>query len=267
MRPLAVYLQGIGILGPGFDGWSGSAPILAGRSAYIPQPTVLPVPSGLPPAERRRVGGVVKLALGVGLQATSKAGADPASLPAVFASSGGDGQNCHEICRALALEDRQISPTRFHNSVHNAAAGYWSIAPGSKTPANQLCAFDASFGAGLLEALTQAVVDHTRVLFVSYDTPYPLPLFAKRPIPETFGVAFVLAPQLQDAPALAKLTVSLADTAADRMADATLEHLRASVPAARSLPLLRQLAIHEPGTVNIDYLDGRCLAVKVGPCG
>jgi hypothetical protein len=277
MVKLVAQIEGIGLLGPGLDGWTSSTALLDGRSPYIPQPTVLPTPDGLPPAERRRLGRVVKLALGVGLQATSKAGAEPATLPSVFASSGGDGHNCHEICQALSLDERLISPTRFHNSVHNAAAGYWSIATGSTAASNAICAFDASFAAGLLEAVTQVVVDQTRVLLVAYDAPYPQPLFVKRPIPEAFGVAFVLAPVLSVPPAagsapgpggglLGRLTLSFSDSPADRMGDAALESLRASIPAARSLPLLYQLAVRKPAVVNIDYLDGRCVAVEVDPC-
>jgi hypothetical protein len=287
MVKLAAQIEGIGLLGPGLDGWTGSVALLDGRLPYIPQPTVLPAPDGLPPAERRRIGRVVKLALGVGLQALSKAGLDPAALPSVFASSGGDGQNCHEICQALSLDDRMVSPTRFHNSVHNAAAGYWSIATGSTAAANALCAFDASFAAGLLEAVTQVAVDQTRVLLVAYDGQYPMPLYMKRPIPEAFGVAFVLAPVLIESrgagastqrtssasPALqansgslGRLTVRLSDSPADRMNDPALETLRASIPAARSLPLLYRLAVQKPGVVNIEYLDGRCLAVEVAPC-
>jgi len=75
-------------------------------------------------AERRRIGRVVKLALAIALEATSQAGEDPAELASVFSSSGGDGHNCHELCQALSLAGREISPTRFANSVHNAAAGY-----------------------------------------------------------------------------------------------------------------------------------------------
>ena len=311
MVTLAAQIEGIGLLGPGLDGWTGSVALLEGRSKYIPQPTVVPIPDGLPPAERRRLGLVVKLALSVGLQAISRAGVEPDALPAVFASSGGDGQNCHEICQALSLDERMISPTRFHNSVHNAAAGYWSIATRSKAASNALCAFDVSFAAGLLEAVTQVVVDQTRVLLVAYDAQYPPPLFMKRSIPEAFGVAFVLAPlvarsraaaqvaappraggpraasgaatELGEAAAaargsagyhspqpssgsLGRLTVRLADASADRMSNTDLEVLRASVPAARSLPLLRQLAAQEPGVVNIEYLDGRSLAVEVDPC-
>jgi hypothetical protein len=285
---LVAQIEGIGILGPGLNGWSGAAPLLESRSRYVRQPTELPVPQGLPPAERRRVGGVVKLALAVGLEATSSAGVDPAVLPSIFASSGGDGNNCHEICQALSTQERLISPTRFHNSVHNAAAGYWSIATGSQVASNAICAFDASFAAGLLEAVTQVVVDRTRVLLVAYDVPYPAPLFEKRPILEAFGVGFVLAPVAEggDAPRraeglheatrpsasrggrapAARLAVAISDTPADGMKDLALESLRVSIPAARSLPLLYQLAARQAALVHIDYFDGRSLAVEVEPC-
>jgi len=296
MVKLCAHIEGLGLLGPGLDGWTNSGAVLEGRSLYVRQPTNVPIPDGLPPAERRRLGLVVKLALNVGLEAISKAGVEPDALPAVFASSGGDGQNCHEICQGLANDERLISPTRFHNSVHNAAAGYWSIATRSRAASNALCAFDWSFGAGLLEAMTQVVVDQTRVLLVAYDAPYPQPLFAKRPIPEAFGVAFVLAPlrdasgssparTLAEAPhsgaaaeshgvaaavgagaTLGRLTLELSDSPPDRMGNAELEALRASIPAARALPLLQQLAQRKAGVVNIEYLDGRSLAVEVVPC-
>ncbi|MBS0419078.1 MAG: beta-ketoacyl synthase chain length factor [Proteobacteria bacterium] len=262
MVKLTAHIEGIGLLGPGLENWASATAILEGRAPYVRQPTVVPVPEGLPPAERRRLGLVVKLALGVGLEAVSKAGVQPDTLPAVFASSGGDGQNCHEICQVLANDERLISPTRFHNSVHNAAAGYWSIATRSKAASNALCAFDWSFAAGLLEAVTQVVVDQTRVLLVAYDAPYPQPLLAKRPIPEAFGVAFVLAP----VGGATTVTLQLADAAADRMSNTDLEALRTSIPAARALPLLQQLATQKAGSINIEYLDGRSLAVEVEPC-
>ncbi|MGH8137384.1 MAG: beta-ketoacyl synthase chain length factor [Steroidobacteraceae bacterium] len=262
MTRLGAHIEGIGLLGPGLEGWIRGAALLTDSATYTPQATVLPVPDGLPPAERRRMGRVVKLALAVGLEATSSAAADPVTLPAVFASSGADGNNCHEICQALALEERQLSPTRFHNSVHNAAAGYWSIATGATAPSNALCAFDASFTAGLLEALTQVQVHQTRVLLVAYDAQYPPPLHVKRPIPDAFGVGFVLAPQA-GAGAIAQIAVSISDAPADRMSDPRFESLRKSIPAARSLPLLYRIARREPARVMLDYLDGRTVAVEV----
>src|SRR6516165_8625009 len=194
MSALHACIEGIGVLGPGLPDWPVAARVLQGASRWEPASTVLPVPSCLPSAERRRTGTVVRLTLAVGLEAAGRAGVDPAQLPTVFTSSGGDGENCHEICEALASAERQLSPTRFHNSVHNAPAGYWGIATGATAAANSLCAHDASFAAGLLEALCQVAVEHTAVLLIAYDASYPEPMRSVRPIPDAFGGALVLAP-------------------------------------------------------------------------
>jgi hypothetical protein len=265
MTPLTAYIQGIGVLGPGFVDWPSAAAVLSAAALYTSSATVLPTPLSLPPAERRRTGAVVKLALAIGFEATARAGIDRSTLAAVFSSSGGDGFNCHEICQVLASSERQLSPTRFHNSVHNVAAGYWSIAAHATAAATVLCAFDGSFGAGLLEALTQVAVERAPLLLLAYDTQYPEPLRAKRPIPDAFGVAFVLAPEAR-APALAKLTAVLTESAADRMSELHLEDMRMSIPAARSLPLLGKLARHEGGRVTLDYLPHTRLALEVEPC-
>src|SRR6516225_190914 len=235
MSALHACIEGIGVLGPGLPDWPVAARVLVGTSGWEPAPTVLPAPACLPSAERRRTGTVVRLTLAVGLEAAGRAGVDPARLPTVFTSSGGDGQNCHEICEVLATPERQLSPTRFHNSVHNAPAGYWGIATGCRAAANSLCAHDASFGAGLLEAVCQVAVDRTPVLLIAYDTSYPEPMRSVRPIPYAFGVAMLLSPARQAA-AVPHIELSWSTASADRMEDHALERLRGSVPAARSLP-------------------------------
>jgi Beta-ketoacyl synthase, N-terminal domain len=265
MAALAAYVEGVGLLGPGIGDWPAAARLLAGETAWVRAPTVLPAPECLPSAERRRTGTVVRLALAVGLEATARAGADPAALAAVFTSSGGDGQNCHEICQVLASAERHLSPTRFHNSVHNAAAGYWGIATGATPACNALCAYDASFAAGLLEALTQVAVERTAVLLIAYDASYPEPLHGQRPIADAFGVALVLAPAA-GAASQARLSAALSDAAEDGMAEGALEALRLSIPAARSLPLLAHLARRSSGRVVLDYLAGKRLAVEVSAC-
>jgi Beta-ketoacyl synthase, N-terminal domain len=262
---LAAYLDGIGVLGPGLANWPECAQVLTGERPYTSAPTALPVPAMLPPAERRRTGRVVKLALAVALEATKAADSDLQKLASVFSSSGSDGHICHEICQALTEPAREVSPTRFSNSVHNASAGYWNIGTGAMTESNVLCAFDASFVAGLLESMTQTAVDKSSVLLVSYDTEYPPPLHAKRPIPDAFGIGLVFSPG-KTAHSIARLEVSLTDEAADSLADVALEALRHTVPAARGLPLLRLLAARTPGRCVLDYLDSTRAAVQVEPC-
>ena len=265
MRTLTAYIEGIGLLGPGLTGWLASQAVLCGREPYQPQRTILPSPVLLPAAERRRSCAIVKLALATGLEAITAAGCEAAGLPSVFSASGGDGENCHIICEMLASSDRQISPTRFHNSVHNVAAGYWSIATGAMTTSSVLSAFDASFGAGLLEALSQVVADDTRTVLLACDTAYPEPLYSARPIPDAFGIALVLAPQ-PSAQALAQISVGLTGAGADRLDDPALENLRTAIPAARGLPLLRGIALRQDKHLVLDYLDSTRLSVAIAPC-
>ncbi|HTR05066.1 MAG TPA: beta-ketoacyl synthase chain length factor [Paraburkholderia sp.] len=250
---LSAFIESVGVIGPGLTGWAHTADVLAARMPYASARTVLPPPAGLPSAERRRTGPVVRTALAVGHEAVAASGRDATTLAAVFAASGGDGQNCHAICETLAGDDRQLSPTRFHNSVHNAPAGYWSIAARARATSNVLCAHDGSFAAGLLESVCQVAVDGVPTLLIAYDTDYPEPLHAVRPIDDAFGVALVLAPQASAA-ALARLDVTLTDANATPLATPELEALRTNNPAARALPLLEALAARRPGRVVIDYL-------------
>lgn len=259
---LAARVEGVGLVGPGLPGWDASRAILAGRQPYVSEATKIPAPEALPAVERRRAGKSVKLALAAGIAAAMDAGREARDLTAVFASSTGDGENLHAICEALASEDRLISPTRFHNSVHNAPSGYWGIATGATPPADSIAAFDASFGAGLVEAMGRIAAEPGRgVVLISYDAPYPQPLHATRPIPDGFAAALVLmAPG-----ASSRGTAIEVDTTRDAvspMDDAALESVRASIPAARALPLLALLARGGAGRTVIEYLDGLSLAVR-----
>lgn len=262
MNALRVFVDGIGLCGPGLPDWPTARAVLAGQAPYAPAPTVLPAPASLPPAERRRVGTAIKLSMAIGLEAARHAQADPAGLPTVFSSSGGDCDNCHALCETLASADRQVSPTRFHNSVHNAPSGYWSIATACMATSTSLCAYDGTFGAALLEATAQAATSQRPCLLIAYDSAYPEPLHRLRPIPDAFGVALVLSPARQPH-SLAALDVSLGGAAPTTLDEAALEQLRASVPAARSLPLLGALARGESCRLVIGYLDDLALTLEL----
>lgn len=268
-EPLAVFVEGIGLLGPGLSNWPQGRACLDASVTFETARSVLPLPMALPPAERRRAGAVVKVALAVAQEGVLASGLQASALPSVFSSSNGDAVNCHEICSALASNDRLISPTRFHNSVHNAASGYWSISSGAMTSSSALCARDASFAAGLVEAMTQVVVEGRAVLLVAYDTDYPEPMHSARPVPDSFGVALVLAPQRGErSQACWTLNPSacFTETAANALDNQALERLRSSIPAARCLPLLQSLALQSTGEVVLAYLQGIQLAVQVAPC-
>jgi hypothetical protein len=261
------YIEGVGLLGPGLDGWRTSRDMLAGNAIYQSAPTNLRASDMLPAAERRRAGVPIKLALAVGQEAFLQSGRDTSTAATVFTSSGGDNDNVHAINGILATAPREVSPTRFHNSVHNAAAGYWCIAAGTHEPSTSLCAHDASFAAGLLEAATQVTVEDSIVALIAYDHPYPEPLHTVRPIAAAFGMALILAPR-QSERSLAAIEVDFASGGADEttMQDSGLEALRRRVPAARGLTLLAALAGGAAKQIGIAYFDANHLNVRVTPC-
>ncbi|KQP38976.1 beta-ketoacyl synthase chain length factor [Pseudorhodoferax sp. Leaf274] len=263
----ALYIEGVGLLGPGLPDWQAAQPVLRGEAAHQFAPTQLAPPARLPPAERRRAGPVIRLAMGVADAAVAQAGADPSTLATVFSSSGGEGANCHSLCEALAVPNPLISPTRFTNSVHNAAAGYWHIAVASQASSTSLCAHDGSFGAGLLEAAASVHADGHPLLLVAYDLPYPEPLHAKRPIAENFGLALLLSP-VRTPRSLAGLSVQpvAAGGAPSTCADASLEALRRGIPAAAALPLLQALAQRSSATLLLHCMDDLALQVEVAAC-
>jgi Beta-ketoacyl synthase, N-terminal domain len=261
---VTVFLDGIGLAGPGLNGWVDSINALNAAAPFEKIPVKIPVSEFLPAAERRRVGNQVKLALAVGHEAVKHAAQDAALLPNVFSASQGDGENCNAICQVLAGPDRQISPTRFHNSVHNASAGYWGIAMNCMASSTSLCAFDGSFAVGLLEASVQAQSLQSAVLMVASDTPYPEPLHSARPINSSFAVGMVVN-AVQSERSFAKLAITLSPESPTLLTEAHWEQMRLSAPAARCLPLLMQLASSnaEICTLRLDYLDQCSMSIEL----
>ena len=263
---MRVYLEGVGLCGPGLDNWEKAQPILAGIKDYVAAPTNISSVPLLPANERRRAVQTVKLALTVGAEVFAATGRDPAKTPTVFASSGGDSDTIHEILNVLASTDRTLSPTRFHNSVHNAPAGYWSIATRSHAPSSVLCCYDDSFVAGLLEATVQTFVEQQAVALLAYDIRYPSPLHEVRPMGSAFAVALLLAPEATPV-AFASMDLALCPGGgpASSLESVELEAIRSSTPAARSLPLLATLAHAAETTLQFDYLGDMAIKLVVTP--
>lgn len=264
---IRVLVEGVGLLGPGLRGWLPSRPVLVGSESYRYAPTVVPPGELLPPAERRRTPNSVKLALAVGHEALMNSGRDAESVATAFTTSSGDGDTLHQMCETLASAGREVSPTRFHNSVHNAAAGYWGIATRSREASTSLCAHDSSFAVGLLEAMVQVAMEDKPVALIAYDQPYPEPLHSVRAISATFGLALVLAPRTAGQGFAALAVEYVPERAvATTMSDPGLEILRLGGPPARGLPLLAALARGASAAVAIDYLSSAHLRISVDPC-
>jgi len=170
MSSLAATVEGIGFWNDGLPSWPQARAFAHGAPAAADAPR-RPAPQLLAPNERRRAPESVAVALDVALAACEAAGRDPASLPSVFASTHGDLAITDYICGTLASAPRTLSPTKFHNSVHNAAAGYWTIGSGCMRTTTAISAYDASFAQALVESLVQLASGEDAVLLAAYDSP------------------------------------------------------------------------------------------------
>jgi hypothetical protein len=256
-------LHSVGIAAPGLSGWTASLPVLRGEAPHVVVAEAPYAPALLPPNERRRATPTVRQAFRAAEDAVSLGGIEAGSLASVFASSDADLTVLHRICSALAEPQRVISPTDFHNSVHNAASGYWSIAVQSMAPTTSLSAFDASFAAGLLEAVALLHERQSDVLLVAFDTIAPEPLGSKRPLGVAASVALLLRPA--QIGACGSLAVDLGPGAPTPCARSELEILRVANPALRALPLLELIAARRAGSVAIEAPGGQALILAYSP--
>ena len=262
-----VVVQGVSLWGPGLPGWTEARSVLCGQDDYVVTDVPLPPSSLLAANERRRAGLATRLALFVAQQASESAGVTPGSIPSAFATSNGDGAVVDTILQAIAAHE-PISPTQFHNSVHNTAAGYWSIATGSRQPTTCFAGHDGTAAAALLKAAAEVHAERRPLLLCVYDVPLPAPLDVKHPTEGAVGVGLVLAPDGASA-GMARIDVRYTGCPAGD-ADwlprlSTLHRLAAGNPAARLLRLLESLASHVPDAFSLALLDGQ-VKVRLEPC-
>ncbi len=262
---MKAFIAGIGLLGPGLADASEGMAILRGERAY--QPTALRAPEarGLAANEARRCPMSARYALDVGYQALNAAGWTAAEVATVFSSGSGDLDILDKNCRALARPPIALSPTLFHNSVHNAVAGYWGIARQSRAATTSLSAYDDSFAAGLLEALMISG-DGPPCLLVAYDLPPPSALAPVRPVTVPFAVAVAVS---RDRPLTPCVLVEWewrpCDLTESGLSAPDLEALRLANPAARCLPLLQAVAQGASTRVVLPYLVDGQLVLDVSP--
>ena len=243
---LRVRVCGVGLVAPGIPDWDAGAQVLGGRQPWQPAPLAIPATEFLPPAERRRAGKAIRLALGCAHQAILNSGRSAEGVASVFASTDVDAENTHQICMALNESEPSLSPTRFHNSVQNAVSGYWTILTDSRAPTTMVMGADEIVALGLLEALSQAVEAPGPVLLVVFDLPMPAPLFATHPIEGGGALALVLDAGADCGPTLMLQVIRKADgerpgDLPDTVPDG-LEALRRVHPVGKALPFLARLA-------------------------
>jgi len=262
----SVFLQSLGIVAPGLADWPACRDVMTRQREYQPAPVVRFNPDTLPPNERRRITPTIRIALQAATEAMQGGAFAADSMATVFATSNGDLDISDRLCSTLTLPGRPVSPVDFHNSVHNAPAGYWSIGCHCRLPSTSLSAGDASFAAGLLESVTQVLCENHLVMLVTYDQPPPQALSTPQTAIIPFAAALLFSQQ-QDDTSLAELRVAPVDqTASTCLQTTSLEAVRLGSPAAQALLLLELLAGGTPAHCVLPYLDTRGLLVDYVPC-
>jgi hypothetical protein len=239
MSTLDLYVTGMGVWSATLDG----VDALRARRDGVPATAIAsrPPASCLSAGDRRRASASVLLALEVAAQAVAMCGERAGALPCVFASAYGDLAITDYLCATLARAPGELSPTRFHHSVHNAPAGYWTIASQCHAASSAISAGPATAGAGLLEAAALATSEHSPVLLVCSDIAGHGPLGEIVGCHDDFGAALVLSPEAGPG-TLARLSLRL-DSAACTPPSPAIDCTVAMSgnPSAAMLPLLEAL--------------------------
>ena len=259
----SAFIDGIAFWAPHLPGWELAKQVLRGEMAAPSEPARRPAPALLPPTERRRAPDTVAVSLEVAARACEAAGVDPATTASVFASTHGDLAISDYMCETLVSTPTLTSPIRFHNSVHNAAAGYWTIATGCHAPYTALSAHTSTFGEGLLESLVQVSADACPVLYVAYDIAARGPMATMAPSAGLLGAGLVLGPGPSSRSRL-RLDWHIVPAVADALTPASPANLALAGGNAMApcLPFFESLA-HGRGKVVLALGPGLALDVDV----
>lgn len=261
---LLVHVEGIGFWFARLPDWDTARAVIRGERPAPEASATRPAPTLLAPTERRRAPDTVAVALEVASRAVAASGREASSLPSVFASTHGDVAISDYMCSTLAGTPSLVSPIKFHNSVHNAAAGYWSIGTRSYAPYTAISAYQYTFGAGLLEAATQALSEEQPVLYVAFDIEAKGPLGAMARSRGVLGAALVLGPSAS-AHSKARLSLSLQDIhpCSPTPAESPAAALIVENAMAPCLPVFEALARDEARTVVMGLSAATSLRIEV----
>jgi hypothetical protein len=265
---VGVDLVGIGAWGPAFNNWAELQALFATPSIGddLQWATQVPKPEIIPANERRRAPLPVRAAVEVSWQALQQAGLASSDVACVFGSGLGDTEITDYMCRVLTTAEKQLSPTKFHNSVHNAAAGYWTISTGCMKSANSIAAYQNTAGLALLEAIIQCQQHSEPVLVTLFDTAAHDAYRQIFACEHSFAAALLLVPAGSANAPIARLALGDENTAAvvePQLPCTQLAALYRDNPSAKVLGLLQQLATKQAGQASFALSPARALNLEV----
>lgn len=259
---------GLGAWGDYFDSWQSLAELLKNKNA-TPEKASGPKPQIIPANERRRAPLPVRLAVESSWQASQMAELDPKELSCVFVSGFGDTQLTDYMCKVLAGESKELSPTKFHNSVHNAAAGYWTISTGCEKAANSVAGFENSVSMTLLEGMIQCIEEDKPILLTFFDAAVSEILTDIMGPGDSFSCSIVIVPESfsHQSDYAKKITATLEQASCEWPAlndcSDVIKTSYTNNPSARVVPLLELLISESNSTIELPLSEQTALSVRV----
>jgi hypothetical protein len=189
---LRARLCGVGMWTPAyadFDAWVAAGlpdDLHITNASSAPPPALL-----LHPRLRRRTSTLTRAAVTALEAALASSGVSIDQVRFVLVSSFGEIETTVELLAQLGEPEGPVSPTKFHNSVHNTATGYMSIASGNHRESTALAGGPHNLEIGLLEALAGLAETGEDVVLLFAEELLPRP-FERSDADPTFAVALHL---------------------------------------------------------------------------
>ncbi|MCH2185017.1 beta-ketoacyl synthase chain length factor [Myxococcota bacterium] len=164
-----VYVRGIGFWTTGYPSvtaWTGKKPE---AEAQKPEASLLQGPL------RRRATPLTRMSVEVMQQALKMAKADAAKTPSVWATAHGEHSTAIGLLDMMLKGEGKLSPTKFHNSVHNTPSGYASISAKNRSPSTTLTGGAELVASAFCEAGAMVSALNRDVVLVLADEPLMSP--------------------------------------------------------------------------------------------
>lgn len=237
MKPL--YLRGFGLFTPRY-----ASPEAWCRGESDPE-AMLAEAKMLEGPLKRRASELTRISVEVFDQATRRAGIDPSAIPTIWATAHGEHGTAIKLLKMMIRGDGKVSPTHFHNSVHNTASAYASISGGNASASTTLTGGPELVASALLEAFCHVDAGTRELAVVLADEPLHDP-FDRSDMQASLGIAFSFSAQAPGA--LAKLSNLRREAAPAVKPHSSLGGLYVSA----ALGLLEQAVAKTPGTVALE---------------
>ena len=237
---MTLYVRGAGLWAPTF---AGAKSFVEGASR---PPADAPKLGFVPSRMRRATSLMCRAAVEAVVRAANHAGLPVSEVATVFGSAHGEIQIAVEQMHMMHDGDGKISPARFKNSVHNTAAGLFSIAAKNVGFTTAIAAGSETFPMSLLEAsmLLKAGEHSSAIVVVSEEhLPEPVDHFGQQ---QAVAVAFAISTEAAESAAAGpRIGLPQADKNGDTT-PAAVEPFATEHPVAPALRLLNVLSAPAP---------------------